>query len=110
MPEIDTEALLKSMLAAAKGVLAKKWPKVKDYATSEFKKIGESIRFIAQQVAAGKMGKEEAQLQLSIQQHASRAALLAVEGLGLVAAEQAINAALAAVKTTVNAALPFKLL
>jgi hypothetical protein len=110
MPSIDVDKLLKAMLGAARASLGKSWPDVRDYATTEFKKIGESIRFIGEQVAAGKMDEEEAELQLSIQQHASRSALLAAEGLGLLAAEEAINAALGAIKDVVNNALKFTLL
>jgi len=47
---------------------------------------------------------------LSIEKHATETALLTVEGLGIVAAESAINAALGAVTTLVNTAVGFALL
>jgi hypothetical protein len=107
---LDPGQLASSMLAAALAVLTKKTPDITSYAETEFKKIADTIVSIGQMVAAGQMTAEEATLHLQIQANASRAVLLCVEGLGLLAAEQAINAALAAVKDTVNAALPFKLL
>ena len=42
MASIDVSALLTNMLNAAKGPLLQKWPEAKDYAETEFKKIGEA--------------------------------------------------------------------
>lgn len=110
MAKIDVAQLLEEMLAAAESVLKKQWPKSKDYAESEFKKIGESIAFIESQRALGKMTPEQARLHLDLQKNASRAVLLTLEGLGIVAVEAAVNAALAVIKDTVNKALGFALL
>ena len=77
---------------------------------SEFKKIGESILFIETQRALGKMTDRQAQLHLELQKQASRNVLLAAEGLGLVATEAAINAALGVIRDAVNGALKFPLL
>lgn len=107
---INVSELLKKMLAAAESVIKKEWPDSKDYAESEFKKIGESIMFIQKEVKAGKMTADRARLHMEIQKNAARTALLALEGLAVIAVEKAINAALAAVKDTVNAALKFPLL
>jgi hypothetical protein len=48
---------------------------------------------------------EEAQVLLDMQKHATRAVLLASEGMSALAAEQAINAALDVAKATLNAAI-----
>jgi len=53
---------------------------------------------------------EEARLQFKIQKNASRTVLLTIEGLGVLAAEEAINAAMKVVKDTVNSALGFTLI
>lgn len=110
MSKINVSVLVKQMLTAAQGVLAKKWPEAKDYAESEYKKIGEAILFIEKQTVLGAMSKEKAKLHLEIQKNASRAVLLTLEGLGILTAEAAINAALGAIKDTVNTALGFKLI
>lgn len=59
---------------------------------------------------AGELDEEEARLYLDIRKNALRAVVLATEGIGLVAAENAINAALGAVRNAVNKALGFPLL
>lgn len=110
MASIDVSALLTNMLNAAKGPLLQKWPEAKDYAETEFKKIGESILFIEKQRLIGKMTEEQAKLHLGMQKNASMAVLLTLEGLGLLAVEAAINAALQVIKEVVNTALKFPLI
>ena len=110
MAKINVDDLLKKMLAAAAEPFKKQWPSAKDYAESEIKKIAESIVFIESQRALGKMTPERARLHLDIQKNASRTVLLALEGLGILTVEAAINAALAVIKDTVNSALKFALL
>lgn len=107
---LDPQSLASSMLQAALGTLTKQAPGIGDYAKSEFGKIASTIAMIEKMVLSGSMTEDEAKLHLQIQANASRAVLLTVEGLGLLAAEAAINAGLNAVKGTVNAALPFALL
>ena len=51
MPSIDASALAGQMLAAAQGVLKKRWPDVRDYATQELKKIASDIVFLEAEVA-----------------------------------------------------------
>lgn len=110
MASINVDQLVKSMLQAAQGVLAEKWPEARDYAESEFKKIGEAIAFIEAQRALKLMSDEKAQLHLAMQENATKTMLLTLEGLGILAVEAVINAALEAVKTTVNTALGFALI
>lgn len=110
MSEINVQELASKMLDAAKNVFASKWPEAKDYAESEFKKIAEAVAFIETQRAIGEMSDEKAKLHLDMQKNAAKMMLLCLEGLGLIAVEQAINAALAAVKETVNTALGFAIL
>jgi soluble cytochrome b562 len=107
---IDISKLAEDMLNAAKGPLTKQWPEIKDYAEMEMKKIAESIAAIEKMKLAGKITEEKASLQIDIQKNATRTVLLAVEGIGLVSAEQAINAALNVVRDTVNKAIGWALL
>jgi len=110
MSSIKVEQLVASMMRAAQGVLAKKWPEAKDYAERELKKIGEAIAFIEAQRALNQMSDEKARLHLEMQTNAAKSVLLALEGLGIIAVEAAINAALDVVKNSVNSALGFVLI
>jgi hypothetical protein len=107
---LDIAALLESMGTAAAGVLQNKWPSVRSFATSEFQKIAQTVVSIGEGVASGEITKDQAPILLDMQKNASRAVLAAVEGMTLIAAEQAINAAFAAVKGPINAFVGFALL
>jgi hypothetical protein len=107
---LDVGALAKSMLTAAEGPLTADWKTVQPYAETQFTNIAQQIVDIEGQLAANSINQAQASLLLDMQKNASRAALLTVEGIGLLAAQDAINAALGAVATAVNGALNFKLL
>ncbi|MHC4250872.1 MAG: hypothetical protein ACYS9X_17230 [Planctomycetota bacterium] len=107
---LDLSSLADEMKAAAANALKTKWSEVKEYAATEFRKLGESFLMLERMKLAGELDEEEARLYLDIQKNALRAVILAVEGIGLVAAERAINSALGAVSNAVNKALGFPLL
>jgi sulfite reductase beta subunit-like hemoprotein len=110
MPAIDAADLAEEMLAAASAVLKKRWPDVRDYATQEMRKLAADAVYIEAQVAEKRMTPEQAKLLLGIQRNAARTVLLAAEGIGLLAAEEAINAAMRVAGKAVNSALGFALL
>lgn len=107
---IDFNQLLGDMSNAAASVLKAKWPEVKSYAEAEFRKIGHTIELIAREFAAGEITEEQATLLLDMQKGASRSVMITVEGMAVVAAEQAINAAFDAVRQSVNTAIGFALI
>ena len=107
---MDVAALADQMLAAALPILKKGAEDVESFAKTEFTKIAQTIVSIGEQVATGQINHQQANLLLEMQTSASRNVLLCLEGLSLLAVEEAINAALAVVKTAVNAALKFPLI
>jgi hypothetical protein len=106
---LNVSELAGRMLGAAQEALSAKWPEIKDYAEGETQKLAQSLVTIEKLHLSGQITEEQARLHLDIQKNASRTVLLTVEGLGLLAVEQAINAALRVVKDTVNTALGFVL-
>lgn len=110
MPDLDADKLARAMLAAARAALKKQWPAAKAYAEMEFRKLAQTLVMIEAQHALGELSKTEAKLLLEIQRNAARSVLLTLEGMGVIAAERAINAALRIVRDTVNAAVGFALL
>jgi len=102
--------LAERMIIAFKTSLADNWPEVKDYAKAESKKMAESLVMIEKLFLTGQIDEEQAKLHFQIQQNATRVVLLTIEGLGIIAVEHAINAALGVLKDTVNTALDFTLL
>lgn len=106
----NTSALISDMLRAAEGVLKKEWPEVREYAETEFKKLSETLLLIERLKAEKKITKKQADLHIQIWKNTARMVLLTLEGLGIIAVENAINAALKVVRDTVNTAIGWKLL
>ncbi|MBX9902355.1 MAG: hypothetical protein K2Y28_16385 [Burkholderiaceae bacterium] len=107
---LNVSQLGKDILGAFKGALTEKWPDIKDYAEAEAKKMAQTLVMIETLKLSGKINNEQANLHVEIQKNATRIVLLTLEGLGVLAVEAAINAALGVVKDTVNSALGFALL
>ncbi len=107
---LKTSELVKPMLGAARGKLEEKWPEIKEYAKAEAKKLADTLVMIERLKLQDKITREQAKLLLDIQRNTSRTVILTIEGLGLLAAEAAINAALKAIKDAVNTATGWKLL
>jgi hypothetical protein len=102
--------LASQMLSAALPLLANDAQEAGSFAKTEFLKIAQTIAGINEQVAAGEINQQQAELLLDMQTLASRNVLLTLKGLDLLAVEDAINAALGAVKEVVNTALGFTLI
>ena len=112
---MDFDKLWKAIVAAMKGPLATAWKQAKTFAETESKKIAHSLVTIGKLYAMPKTNpehitEEQAKLLLDIQVSASRGILLTIQGLGLVAVQEALMAGLDAVKTAVNKAIGFALI
>ena len=107
---LDVTQLGKDILAAFNGALADKWPEIREYGEAEAKKLAQTLVMIEALKISGKITKEQAALHLDIQKNATRMVLMIIEGLGILAAESAITAALGVVKDSVNSAVGFSLL
>jgi hypothetical protein len=110
MASLKLEGLVSSMLAAAKGVFDKRWPEIKDYAEPEFEKLARTLIQIESLRVRKKISEGTASVLLEMQKNTTRAVMLALEGMGLVLIEEAINAALKSVKEVVNTALGFAII
>jgi hypothetical protein len=103
----NIDEMAASMSLAALNVLQDKYPRT--FAEAEFRKLGETIVAIDTAKLRGEVNEEEAKLLFNMQTDSMRAVLLAVEGIGMIQAEQAINEALAVVRDAINAAVGWRL-
>jgi len=110
LKDIDLNKLVGDMTASFATTLKSEWPSVAPIAEAEAKKLVQTMLTAETLRLSGKITVEGAQALLDIQHSSSRVALLTVQGLGLLAVEGAINAALDTVKTTVNTAIGFALI
>jgi hypothetical protein len=110
MPALNVNELVTRMATAASGVLKEKWPGIESYARTEFAKLGQTVQLIVEERAKNQITQDEAALLLDMQRNAMRTVLLTSEGLGALAVEGAINAALGAAREIVNGAIGWALL
>jgi hypothetical protein len=110
MTDINAGKLATDMLAAVKGKLEPHWNAVAPFARTEMEKLAATAVQIKIGAAAGTLPKAQADILLSMQANASQAVLTAVETVGMIAAQDAINAALNVLKDAVNKAIGFAFL
>ena len=99
---INISEVFKTMIGAAKGVLEDHWKEIKPFAEQEFKSYTRNIYLIGKLKIKGSITKQQAKYYMQIQKSSLRTVLLTIEGLGIVAVENAINAAINSVKDIVN--------
>lgn len=107
---VSATDLFAPMLEAMKTSFGKQWPKVKDFAEGETRKLAQTLAEITRLRLAGKISESECAVLLEMQKNTARAVLLAVKGMGLLMVEQAINAAITAVNGVINKAIGFPFL
>ncbi len=110
MANIDFNKLIQDMLNAAEGKLTNHWNEAKPYTEKEVNSFAENIKLIAKLKIQGKITEEQAKLYADIQKSSMRIVLLTIEGLGILAVEAAITAAIDVVRSTVNTALGWRIL
>src|SRR5215207_5718918 len=98
MAELNVGDLVKDMVGAALPILSSGGTSVKEYAETEFKKIGLQLEFIAKEFADGNLTEAGAKALLQMQANSAKILLLTLEGLSLIVVERAINTALDVVK------------
>jgi hypothetical protein len=110
MSTIDTGSLFQNMLAAAEQVLKVHWNDVRPFAETEMQKLTATAIQIEAGVTAGTLSGAQAKILLRMQANASQSVLTAVETVGMIAAQDAINAAIQVLETAVNKAVGFAIL
>lgn len=110
MAKLNIPELLVQMLDAAKDPIKDHFGEAKDFAQQSFKTILENAELLANKTAAGDITEEQAKILLHMHVAAAQNVLLAIEGIGLLAAQRAINAAINVVKGAVNGLLPVAIL
>jgi hypothetical protein len=107
---LNVNSLLTSMTGAAAQSLKGNWPGIKDAATSSLKILAQNLVDIETMKLAGTITQEKAALLIDMQKNTVKMVIATEEGLGLLAAEAAINAAVDVVRNVVNTAIGWPLL
>ena len=110
MAELSVADMVSDMLQAVKASLGKDYSKAKDFARPELQRLARSLVDFAKLVATDKVTKQQARSLVAIHQNTTRVVFLTIEGLGIIAVENALNAAIGAIRSTVNGAVKFALI
>jgi hypothetical protein len=106
---LNIDDLLSTMTKAAKKSLSDSWPDIRDLAVSSLRSLAQTLIDIETMQAKGSIDNSQAQLLITMQKNTLKIVLLSEEGLGLLAAENAINAVIDSIETVVSTALGFAL-
>lgn len=107
---IDTNEVIEKMLAAAESIFKGKWPEIQEYAESEAKIFAERLVTIEKLRANEVISEKRAKSHIEFQKEAWETTLVSVLGINQLMVEEALNAALDAVKDIVNTAVGLRLL
>jgi len=102
MNEQEVKDIIGKISSAVKVALGDKWDEAKDFAESESKKFAENIAEVAYWKETGKITEEQGKVLMRMHQRSMKMVLTALEGISLVLAEKAINAAVDAINDIVN--------
>lgn len=94
---------------AVKVALGDKWEEAKIFAESESKKFALNIAEIELWKETGKITEEQGRVLLRMHQRSMKMVLTALEGISLVMAERAINAAIEAIGGVINRLIGWEL-
>lgn len=105
MAAINIEDVADKMIGAAKNIFKDKWPEVRNFAASETNKFAQSMAEIEAWKARGEITEEQAKALSRLHQRSMKMVYTSLEGISLAIAENAVNAALSAVRKTINTAI-----
>ncbi|MCD4683894.1 MAG: hypothetical protein K8R86_11475 [Bacteroidales bacterium] len=104
--DLDFKQIANDMLLAMKGAVTEYFSDVKDIADDELEDFAKRSVELAKKVKEGKISEVQAKAILKIRQNAVETVLLSIAGISLIAAQEAIEAAIGILKGVVNAAIP----
>jgi hypothetical protein len=106
---LDVSELASDLVAAASQSLGSSWKNARNIAEPQLRDLARIAADIGRQTAEGAISKQEAKALYAIHLNTAKIILLTIEGLGILAAEAAINAVLVVLRDTANTALGFEL-
>ncbi|MGH7460980.1 MAG: hypothetical protein ACREMA_08120 [Longimicrobiales bacterium] len=106
---INADKLGADLIDAATKSLGASFQSARAVAEPQLRALASLSATIAQQVVNGELSAAEAEALLKIHLNTTKVVLLAIEGLGLLAVEAAVNAVTGVIRDTANTAVGFPL-
>jgi hypothetical protein len=102
---LDINKVVSDMLQASSGALIKGGQQASEYASHEYAQFIDDIEHVQTMAEQGTITAAEAQALVDQHKMSMQAVLLCIEGLGVIAVQNAINAALKVLNDAIAAAL-----
>jgi hypothetical protein len=110
LDQLDVKAFGTSMIEAARAALADRGPALQAAAEMELRRLARALAEIGMLLAKGDIDPDRAQTLANIHRLSVRSVLRSVEGLGVLAADQALQAVTGVAAGLLNRIVGFKLL
>jgi hypothetical protein len=110
MVALDVQALATAMIDAARGSLSNRGPALQAAAEMELRRLAGALADIGTLLAKGEIDPDRAQALANIHRLSVRSVLRSVEGLGVLAADQTLQAVTGVAASVLNRIVGFKLL
>ena len=107
---IDIPSLTQTMITGVRNAISDRWPAIRAVAEPELYKIALTIEDVARKYAEGSITADRAAEIVEMQRNTAMSVVRTVEGLGILTAREALDAAAHAAGTAVNHVLGFELL
>ncbi len=107
---LDIQSLAAGMIEAARAAVTEGAPPLQEMAEMEFRRLAGALADIAMLLAGGEISHERARTLSSIHQYTARSVLRCVEGLAVLSANQAMQAAMDAAADSINRFAGIKLI
>lgn len=107
---IDVESLSATMIGGVRKAIGERWPAIRAIAEPELRKLAQTIQDTHQLYAQGVIDASRAFQYVEMQRNHAVSVLLTVEGLGVLTARAALDAAARAAGAVVNRLVGFKLI
>jgi len=108
--QFDVSALTTTMTEAVRGAIGERWALLRAIAEPEFRKLAQTLEDVRQLHADGKIDEGRAWDLVEIQRNTALTVLRGVQGIGLLTARGAVEAAARAAGDIVNRLVGFKVI
>lgn len=109
MADIDVKKIVQVMLGASAQAIGPEFNATKALIEQQFTTLAQVLVQIQAAKLAGKMTEEECKILMDMQKKAVQSVLATTKGIGEIAAQKALGAALLSVAKSINEALGFNL-
>lgn len=106
MINLNYNSIAQDMLSAMGAVIQEHFNDIKEMAENELEDFAQRTAILTQKVIDGEISEVQAEAILRIRRNALETILLSIAGISVIAAEEAINAAIIVLKQALSAALP----